>query len=161
MAGLVADVGQLHERGRRMGTASFEPGFDPYVHRGVGQVSEDIFDRVHAVCLGLPEVTTRVDECRDPTRSSVWTFDIRRRGFCMLVHTEDPTGTSASVLVLRAEPIERAALLSMGHPFFEPLGGPDRLGVVLTDETDWVEVRELLTESYRRLAPKKLIAKLG
>ncbi|WP_230208206.1 MmcQ/YjbR family DNA-binding protein [Microlunatus sp. Gsoil 973] len=79
----------------------------------------------------------------------------------MLVHTEDSTGTSASVIVLRAEPIEREALLSIGYPFFAPLGGPDRLGVVLTDETDWVEVRELLTESYRALAPKKLTAQLG
>jgi hypothetical protein len=29
--------------------------------------------------------------------------------------------------------------------------------VRLTDDTDWVEIRELLTESYRRLAPKKLV----
>jgi hypothetical protein len=28
--------------------------------------------------------------------------------------------------------------------------------VWLTDDTDWTEVRELVTESYRSLAPKKL-----
>jgi hypothetical protein len=32
--------------------------------------------------------------------------------------------------------------------------------VWLTDDTDWEEIRELVTESYRRLAPKKLIALL-
>jgi hypothetical protein len=32
--------------------------------------------------------------------------------------------------------------------------------VLLTDETDWEEIRELVTESYRVLAPKKLIALL-
>jgi hypothetical protein len=32
--------------------------------------------------------------------------------------------------------------------------------VRLTDDTDWEEVRELVTESYRRLAPKKLTARL-
>jgi len=30
--------------------------------------------------------------------------------------------------------------------------------VLLTDETDWEEIHELVTESYRVLAPKKLIA---
>lgn len=32
--------------------------------------------------------------------------------------------------------------------------------VVLTDDTDWAEIRELVTESYRVLAPKKLTALL-
>ena len=30
----------------------------------------------------------------------------------------------------------------------------------LTDDTDWEEIRELVTESYRVLAPKKLTALL-
>jgi hypothetical protein len=35
--------------------------------------------------------------------------------------------------------------------------------MVLTDDaaTDWDDLRELLTESYCLLAPKKLIARLG
>jgi hypothetical protein len=33
--------------------------------------------------------------------------------------------------------------------------------VLLTDDTDWEEIRELMTESYRILAPKKLAALLG
>jgi hypothetical protein len=32
--------------------------------------------------------------------------------------------------------------------------------VLLTDDTDWEEIRELVTASYRVLAPKKLIALL-
>jgi hypothetical protein len=31
---------------------------------------------------------------------------------------------------------------------------------LLTDDTDWEEIRELVTESYRVLAPKKLTALL-
>jgi hypothetical protein len=38
--------------------------------------------------------------------------------------------------------------------------GPDRLGVLLTGDADWDEIRELVTESYRLLAPKKLSALL-
>jgi len=31
---------------------------------------------------------------------------------------------------------------------------------MLTDDTNWEEIRELVTESYRILAPKKLVALL-
>jgi hypothetical protein len=99
----------------------------------------------------------RVDESRIETRSTAYSFDIRRRSFCLLVATKDPTGSPVSRLVLRADPDDRAALVSIGHPYFAPRAGRDRLGVLLTDDTDWEEIRELVTESYRVLAPKKLI----
>ena len=72
----------------------------------------------------------------------------------------EPTGTLVPLLVLRADPNEREVLLSIGHPFFAPRSGHDRIGVLLTDSTDWEEIRELVTESYRALAPKKLTALL-
>lgn len=62
--------------------------------------------------------------------------------------------------MLRADPDERKALLSVGHPFFASRAGRDRIVVVLTDDTGWEESRELVTESYRILAPKKLTALL-
>ena len=64
------------------------------------------------------------------------------------------------LLVLRADPDEREVLLSIGHPFFPSRASRDRIGVVLTEGTDWEEIRELVTESYRILAPKKLTALL-
>jgi hypothetical protein len=42
----------------------------------------------------------------------------------------------------------------------EGRAGRDRVVVLLTDGTDWAEIRELVTESYRVLAPKKLAALL-
>jgi hypothetical protein len=60
--------------------------------------------------------------------------------------------------VLRADPDEREELLSIGRPFFASRAGRDRIGVLLTDDTDWQEIRELVTDSYRILAPKKLTA---
>ncbi len=78
----------------------------------------------------------------------------------MLIAVEDPTGKAVPLLVLRTESDERDALLSMGHPYFAPRARHDRIGVLLTDTTDWEELRELVTESYRILAPKKLIAQL-
>ncbi len=65
--------------------------------------------------------------------------------------------------MLRVDPRDREALVSFGHPFFNPRAGHrhrDRIGVRLTDDTDWEEIRELVTESYRLLAPKKLTALL-
>ena len=124
------------------------------------EVPEDIVERVRALCLALPEVTVRVDYSLVRARSTAYSFDIRRRSFCLLVAREDPAGQPVSLLVLRANPEERRALLSIGHPFFASRAGRDRIGVLLTDDTDWEEIRELVTESYRILTPKKLSALL-
>jgi hypothetical protein len=124
------------------------------------QVPQDIAGRVRALCLALPEVTVRVDGSRTRARSTAHSFDIRRRSFCLLVAREGPAGKAVPLLVLRADPDEREALLSAGRPFFAPRAGRDRIGVLLTDDTDWAEIHELVTESYRILAPKKLTALL-
>jgi hypothetical protein len=109
------------------------------------EVPEDVFERVSALCLALPEVTVRVDASLTRERSTAHSFDIRRRSFCLLVALEDPAGKPVPLLVLRAGPDERDALLSMGRPFYAPRAGRDRIGVRLTDETDWEEIRELVT----------------
>jgi hypothetical protein len=124
------------------------------------EVPEDIVERVRVLCLALPEVTVRVDYSLTRARSTAWSFDIRRRSFCLLVAVESRAGEPVPRLVLRADPGEREALLSIGHPFFAPRAGRDRIGVLLTEDTDWEEIRELVIESYRVLAPKKLTALL-
>jgi hypothetical protein len=124
------------------------------------EIPENIFERVSRLCLALPEVTVRVDESLVRERSTAYSFDIRRRSFCLLMAREAPTGKPAPLLVIRADPDERDALLPIGHPFFAPRAGRGRIGIMLTQDTDWEEIRELVTESYRILAPKKLTALL-
>jgi hypothetical protein len=124
------------------------------------ELPEDILERVRTLCLALPEVTVRVDDPLTTTRSTAYSFDIRRRSFCLLVAREGPAGQAVPLLVLRADPGEREALLSAGRPFFASRAGRDRIGVLLTDDTDWEDIRELVTGSYRILAPKKLTALL-
>jgi hypothetical protein len=124
------------------------------------EVPEDIVERVRTLCLALPEVTVRVDASLTSARSTAHSFEIRRRSFCLLVAREDSAGKPVPMLVLRAGPDEREALLSSGPPFFAPRAGRDRIAVLLTDDTNWEEIRELVTESYRILAPKKLTALL-
>jgi hypothetical protein len=122
------------------------------------ELPADLVERVRAICLALPEVTVRVDDPRVGTRSTAYSFDIRRRSFCLLVAVADPAGKAVALVRLRAGREERRALLSAGHPYFPSRAGQDRLGVLLDDDTDWTELRELVTESYRMLAPKKLSA---
>lgn len=124
------------------------------------EIPEDTYRRVSDLCMALPEVTKRVDGSLVRTRSTAHSFDIRRRSFCLLVAREGPGGAPLPLIVLRAHPDEREALLSIGHPYFAPRARFDRIGVYLVEGTDWTEVRQLLTESYRVLAPKKLIALL-
>jgi hypothetical protein len=124
------------------------------------EVPADIVERVRTLCLALPEVTVRVDSSLSSARSTAQSFDIRRRSFCLLVARAGSAGKPVPLLVLRAGPDEREALLSIGHPFFASRAGRDRIAVMLTDNTDWQEIQELVTESYRILAPKKLTALL-
>jgi hypothetical protein len=124
------------------------------------EIPKDIFERIKALCLALPEVTVRVDASLVTARSTAHSFDIRRRSFCLLIAFEGAEGESVPQLVLRADPGQRHALLSVGHPFYRSRAGRDRIRILLTDDTDWDEIRELVTESYRILAPKKLAARL-
>ena len=87
-------------------------------------------------------------------------FEIRRRIFTYLLSVEDGSGADVTIAVVRAEPDERHALLAGGHPYFAPNSGTDRLGIVIDDATDWPQLEELITDSYRLLAPKKLVALL-
>jgi YjbR len=124
------------------------------------EVPEVIGERVRTLCLALPEVTVRVDYSLTRTRSTAQSFDIRRRSFCLLVAVEGRTGKPVPLLILRADPNEREALLAIGRPFFAPRAGRDRIGVLLTGHPDWEEIRELVIDSYRVLAPKKLTSLL-
>ena len=124
------------------------------------EIPKDIFERIRALCLALPEVTVRVDAPLVAARSTAHSFEIRRRSFCLLIALEGAEGGSVPQLVLRANPGQRHALLSVGHTFYRSRAGRDRIRVLLTDDTDWEEIYDLVSESYRILAPKKLTARL-
>jgi YjbR len=151
----------LREIGQALAGPECSIGVVPSGEQQPVEIPDVICGRVTKLCMALPEVTKRVDRSLVRTRSTAHSFDIRRRSFCLLVAREGPGGTSDSLIVLRADPDEREALLSMGHPYFAPRARLDRIGVFLAEGTDWAEVRELVTESYRVLAPKKLIALLA
>jgi hypothetical protein len=68
------------------------------------------------------------------------------------------TDGPATVLMFRSTGAELAALRDGGPPFFAPPWRADEVGLLIGDDVDWAEIRELLTESYCVQAPAKLAA---
>lgn len=64
-------------------------------------------------------------------------------------------------IVVQAAPGEREALRQLPNAFVPAYLGPAGwTGIDLDADTDWAEVAELLEESYRLTAPKRLVAEL-
>jgi predicted DNA-binding protein (MmcQ/YjbR family) len=107
-----------------------------------------LIDRVRTLCLKLPEALER-ETWEHPT------FRVgggRGKIFC----TARPDGAS---ITLKADPVERDALLAEGDRFFVPpyVGDKGWVGVRLDRPgTDWEEIAELIATSYCLIAPKRL-----
>ncbi|MDI6909641.1 MmcQ/YjbR family DNA-binding protein [Nocardioides sp.] len=65
-----------------------------------------------------------------------------------------------TVLTFHAAGDELLALTHAGLPFYRPPWSPTVVGLVLDEGTDWDEVAELVTESYRCCAPQRLVRQL-
>ena len=119
--------------------------------RYTDDVPEDIEARLRELCLALPEAYE--ERAWKGTR-----WMVRKKTFAHVLGVEDDTSGSSVVLAFRSEGEELEVLRNVGHPFVVLGWGRDALGLVLDANTDWDEVRELLTESYCVMAPKKLVA---
>jgi hypothetical protein len=117
----------------------------------VSNVSDDV-ERVRELCLELPEVIERPNH-GDPS----WL--IRRR--TIVQFTERNPGDRPGVWC-PAAPGEREALVAADPSrFFAPrFGGDSWVGVYLDDATDWAELRDMVEQAYRLVAPRKLVAQL-
>ncbi len=113
-----------------------------------------IVQRLRAACAHLPEAYE--EQAFEGVR-----WRIRDRTLVHVITREHPHGPVTSMTV-HATNDELDALVAMGDPFF-PGWGAGLVAMVLRDDgtTDWDEVKELVTESYCLLAPKKLIVRLG
>src|SRR5262245_24714078 len=111
---------------------------------------------MHALCARLPQA-------REEPKDFGFQYTIRRRIFVHVFAIEDPGGRILEMLAVRVEPDERAALLASGHPYFMTRGAnaSERVGVVLDRGTDWDEIAEPVTESYRLVAPPALAAEVS
>ena len=105
--------------------------------------------RLREICLRLPEAT-EVEAWGDPT------YRVRNKIFAM----EKGAGTE---VWLKGAPGEQEALVESDPAcFFVPpyVGHKGWIGARLGAVSDWEELGELVEESYRLIAPKRLAAQL-
>jgi hypothetical protein len=125
-------------------------------------LSPEVLDRVRSACLAFPETHEQ----------AAWVgirWRIRSRTFAHLLVVADGRPQSharalgregpVTVLTFRTPPSEVDAFASMGDPYFYGGWGRDVVGLLIDDDTDWDEVKELLTESFRVMAPKTVVAR--
>lgn len=108
-------------------------------------------DSLRAICLKLPEATEK-ETWGDPT------FRIRDRIFAM----EKRGDGRISVWCKSVPDVRDALLLAAPSLFFVPpyVGSKGWIGMRLDDDPDWSRVAELVRDSYRLIAPKKLARQL-
>ena len=124
---------------------------------------EDVVRRLRDITSTLPE----------SHEEDAWTgvrWRIRGRTFAHVMVSErgyasayrDATGDESeqTVLTFRASGDELLALTHAGLPFYSLDWSQNAVGMVLDADTDWVEVAELVTESYRCCAPQRLVRRL-
>ena len=109
---------------------------------------DKVLSSVRAVCLRLPEAY------EEPAWAGI-RWRIRKRTFAHVLSVDELAGL-VTVMSFRAGVSELEVLHRTGHPLFRPSAGRGVVGLVIDDTTDWHEVRELLIDSYRLLAPKRL-----
>ena len=119
-------------------------------------LKEDPYDtetmhRLRAISLALPET-----EERPFGGHNAPTYRINEKMF--VKSSED-----GSNLILKGAPGVQQALLSASpEKYFLPqsVGHVGWIGVNLLTDLDWDELSELIEESYRLIAPKRLVAQL-
>src|SRR5258708_31220840 len=117
-------------------------------------MSDTVINQLRAMCLALPETT-------EQNEGSVGkpVFKVRDKIFAMQ-HGMDGRPS----LWCKATPGLREMLLgSEPERYFVPpyVGSRGWIGVWLDVELDWGIIQELVEESYRKTAPKRLSALLG
>lgn len=115
-----------------------------------GDVPDEVEARLRARCSALP----------DAYEEPAWVgtrWRVRKRTFAHVLGVDDGERHRV-VLAFRSTGEELDVLRHTGYPFFVLGWGRQALGMVLDDDTDWDEVREVVVESYCALAPKKLVA---
>ena len=117
-------------------------------------VSPERLQRLRAVCLGLPEAAEKV-AWGDPT------WRVRDKIFAMQKGNYEGGRPS---LWLKAHAGTQPRLVQANPDrFFVPpyVGSKGWIGVYLDERSmDWNELRALVAESYRLVAPKRLAAQL-
>jgi hypothetical protein len=117
-------------------------------------MTTDPLQALRRLCLALPETTERLSH-GEPT----WFV----RGQKVFVTYADHHHDDRLAFWCAAAPgVQEALVASNPDQFFRPpyVGHRGWLGVRLDVPVDWDEIAELVTDGYRMVAPKRLLAEL-
>ena len=112
--------------------------------------------RLRKLCLALPDAH-EVEAWGEPT------FRVRNKLFAMYAAPGNHHGGGRPAVWCKAAPGNQSLMVRAAPDrfFVPPYVGPSGwVGVWLDRNPDWTEVRELLCDSYRLIAPRKLQAAL-
>ena len=113
-------------------------------------------DRLRQICLALPEATDKI-AWSEPT------FRIKNKLFAMFSSASNHHGQGRHAVWCKAAPGNQEFMVrdAPDRFFVPPYVGPSGwIGVYLDGDVDWMELDELLRDSYRLVAPKKLVKQL-
>jgi hypothetical protein len=109
-------------------------------------------DRLRELCLALPEATEKISH-GEPT------WFVRKVFVSLADHHHDDR---LAFWCAAPEGVQEELVAAEPSRFFRPpyVGHRGWLGVYLDVEVDWDEIAEIVTDAYRCVAPKKLVALL-
>jgi predicted DNA-binding protein (MmcQ/YjbR family) len=108
--------------------------------------------RLRRLCLALPEAH-EVEAWGEPT------FRVRNKLFAMYASANTHHGSGRPAVWCKAGPSNQTLMVrSAPDRFFVPpyVGPSGWVGVWLDRSVDWTELADLLSDSYRLVAPKRL-----
>jgi hypothetical protein len=116
---------------------------------------DETLDRLRAICLPFPEAV-ETGGVGSPS------FKVRDKIFAMRHPMRLPTGERPSVWCKGRSGIQAALVGAAPERFAVPpyIGHRGWLAVFLDGDCDWDELADLIEESYRMTAPKRLLAQL-
>ena len=121
------------------------------------KIGDPVLERLRSICLNLPEAEERVS-FGPPifhTKKAFACYGASLKG-------EPDNDRYAQSVVFRPTSDEHVALSRHPAVFVSAYWGPSGwLGYDLSGAPDWDEVRELIEDSYRNTASKRLVAALN
>jgi hypothetical protein len=123
----------------------------PYTDADVATATE----RLRELCAGLPEVTERLSH-------GAVTFFVRGKRVVAYL-TDDHHGDARLALTVPAPPgVQEEVVRTEPERFFRPpyVGHRGWIGLRLDVDPDWDEVRDVLHDAYRCVAPTTLVRRL-
>lgn len=114
-----------------------------------------LLERVREICLSFPEVSERLSH-----GSPTWFIRGKKT---LASFADDHHGDGRVAICCPAFPRVQEEMVALEpERFFRPayVGPAGWVGVRLDSDVDWDEVRAIVTDAYRKVAPKTLVKQL-